>query len=93
MNHYLINYNLFSKEKNVLFHYMDTDSLVVSVETKDIIRDLKKLDQLFDFINLTETLGVFINENEKVIRNLKKETPENIWIDQFICLRTKMYAF
>ena len=29
----------------------------------------------------------------KNIGNFKIETPKNIWIDEFICLRSKMYAF
>ena len=27
-----------------------------------------------------------------MIRKLEVETPKNIWIDEFICLRSKMYA-
>ena len=30
------------KQENVQLHYMDTDSFVLSVNTKDIIKDLKK---------------------------------------------------
>ena len=29
----------------------------------------------------------------KVIGNFKIETPKNIWIDEFVCLRSKMYSF
>ena len=29
----------------------------------------------------------------KVIGKFKIETPKNIWIDEFVCLRSKMYAF
>ena len=28
-----------------------------------------------------------------MIGKFKIETPKNIWIDEFICLRSKMYAF
>ena len=30
---------------------------------------------------------------KKVIGNFKNECPRNIWIDEFICLRSRMYAF
>ena len=41
-------------EKNLQLHYMDTDSFGPSVHTKDIIKDLKNLEDLFDFSNLNE---------------------------------------
>ena len=46
---------------------MDTDSFVLSVNTKDIIKDLKNLEDLFDFINLNENHDLFSNKNKKVI--------------------------
>ena len=30
---------------------------------------------------------------KKVIGKFKVETPKIIWIDEFVCLRSKMYAF
>ena len=33
------------------------------------------------------------NKNKKVIGKFKKETPKNVIIDEFVCLRSKMYAF
>ena len=42
-------------QKNLQLHYMDTDSFVLSVDTKDIIKDLKKLNELFDPSNLNES--------------------------------------
>ena len=41
-------------EKNLQLHYMDTDSFVLSVSTKDIIKDLKNFEHMFDFGNLNE---------------------------------------
>ena len=72
---------------------MDTDSFVLSVNTKDIIKDLKKLKNLFDFSNLGKNHELFSNKNKKAINKFKIETPENIWIDKFIALRSKMCAF
>ena len=72
---------------------MDTDSFILSVNTKDIIKDLKNLEDKFDFSNLDKNLVLISNKNKKVIGKFKIETPKNIWIDEFVCLRSKMYAF
>ena len=80
-------------QKNIQLHYMDTDSFVLSVNTKDIIKDLKNLEDIFDFSNLDKNHELFSNKNKKVIGKFKIETPKNIWIDEFVCLRSKMYAF
>ena len=34
-----------------------------------------------------------VRKDKKVNRNFTIETPENIWIDEFVCLRSNMYAF
>ena len=46
---------------------MDTDSFVLSVNTKDIIKDLKNLEDIFDFSNLDENHEIFSNRNKKLI--------------------------
>ena len=57
---------------------MDTDSIVLGVNTKDIIKDLKNLGELYDFSNLNENQELFGSKNKKVIGNFKIETPKNI---------------
>ena len=79
--------------ENIQLHYMDTDSFVLSVNTKDIIKDLKNPEDIFDFSNLDKNHELFSNKNKKVIGFFKIETPKSIWIDKFVCLRSKMYAF
>ena len=74
-------------------HYIDTDAFVLSIDTKDIIKDLKNLENIFDFSILDQNHELFSNKNKKVFGKFKIETPKNIWIDEFICLRRKMYAF
>ena len=66
---------------------------MLSLNTKDNIQDLKNLEGIFDFSNLDKNHQLFSNKNEKVFRQFKIETPESIWIDEFVCLRSKMYAF
>ena len=75
----------------LIVHY--THSFVLSVKTKDIIKDLKNLEDIFDVSNLDKNHELFSIKTKKVIGKFKIETPKNIWIDEFICLRSKMYAF
>ena len=46
---------------------MDTDSFVLSVNTKDIIKDLKNLEDMIVFSNLDKNHELFSNKNKKVI--------------------------
>ena len=57
---------------------MDNDSFILSANTKDIIKDLKNLEDIFDFSNLDENHEIFSNKNKKVIGEFKLETPKNI---------------
>ena len=79
--------------ENIQLHYMNTDSLILSIKTKDIIKDLKKLEDIFDFSNLDKNHELYSNKNKKVIGKFKLETPKNVWIDEIVRLRSKMYAF
>ena len=82
----------FGQEK-IQCHYMDCDTFVLSIETENIINDLKNLQDLFDFSNLDKNHELFNNKNKKVVGKFKLETPKNIWIDEFVALRSKCYAF
>ena len=68
----------------IQLHYMDTDSFVLSVNTKDIIKDLKKIEDKIDFSNLEKNHELFSNKNKKVIGFFKIETPKSIWINEFV---------
>ena len=83
----------FFRQENIQLHYIDADAFVKSLKTKDTIRDLKNLEGMFDFSNLDKSHELFSNKNKKVIGEFKIESPINIWIDEFICARCKMYAF
>ena len=65
-------------EKNVQCSYIDTDAFVLSLNTNNIIKYLKNLDDLFDFGNLSKNHEPFSNKNKKVIGKFKIETPKNI---------------
>ena len=47
-------------QKNLQLHYMDTDSFVLGVNTEDIIKDLKNLEDKFDFGNLDKDQELLI---------------------------------
>ena len=66
---------------------------MLCVNTEDIIKDLKNSENIFDFSNLDKNHQLFSIKNKKVIGKIKIETPKNIWIDEFVRLRSKMYAF
>ena len=42
---------------------------------------------------LDEKHEIFSNKNKKVIGKFEIEAPKNIWIDEFVRLRSKMYSF
>ena len=70
MKHVMINYNLIL-ERNLQLHYVVTDSFVLRVNTKDIIKNLKNLEDIFDFSNLDENHELFSNKNKKDIGKFK----------------------
>ena len=80
----------FGQEKIQLLS-IDTDAFVSRVNTKDIINDLKNLEDLIDFSNLDENHELISNENKKAIGKVKTEALKSIWTDEFVCLRSKMY--
>ena len=67
--------------------------MILSMKTKDIIKDLKNLEDIFDFSNLDKNHELYSEKNKKVIGKFKIETPTNISIDEFVCLRSKAYSF
>ena len=46
-------------QENLQLHYIDTDGMILSINTKDIINDLKNLEDIFDFCNLDENHELF----------------------------------
>ena len=67
-------------EKSLQLHYIDTDGVILSMETQNVIKYLKKLEEIFDFSNLDEKREIFSNKNEKVIGKIKTETPNYFYM-------------
>ena len=82
----------FGQEKMQL-HCIDTDAFVLSVITKDIIRHFKNLEDIFDFSNLDRNRELFSIKNKKKFGKNKIKTSKNFWIDEFVCLGSKMFSF
>ena len=80
-------------QEDLQLHYMDCDSFILSIESENIIKDLKNLENIFDFSNMVENHELYSEKNKKVLGKIKIETPTKIFIDEFIALRSKMYAF
>ena len=53
------------REKSLHLHYMDTDIFLLSVNTKDINKGLKNVEDLFDFGNLNKDHELFSNKTKK----------------------------
>ena len=52
-------------QENIQLHYVDTDAFVLSLNTKDIVKDLKNIEDIFDFSNLDKTHEIFNKKNKK----------------------------
>ena len=77
-------------------HYQDRDAFIMSIKTTDIVNDLSNLQEqykMFDFSNLNKEHKLFSNEFNKIPGYLKIETPKSLYIDKFVCLRSKCYAY
>ena len=75
--------------------YMDTDSFVYEIETKDFYRDIAKdVEKRFDTSGYSkdENRPLPIRENKKVIGLMKDELGGKI-MTEFVALRVKMYAY
>ena len=72
---------------------MYTDSFILSVSAKDIIKDLEILEDIFDFSKLDENHELFSIKNTNVIGKFKKETPKYVILDKIVCLRSEMFSF
>ena len=77
-------------------HYQDTDSIAKSVKTTDVENDLGKLQdqyKIFDFSNMNKDHKLFSDEVNKIPGYSKIETPTLIYINKFVCFRSKCCAY
>ena len=58
-------------QKNLQLHYIDTDGMFLSMKTKDIMKDFKNLEAIFDFSDLDKDHELFSNKNKKNYRQVQ----------------------
>lgn len=72
--------------------YSDTDSLAITVKTKDILADFKKLSSYMDFSNLNPSHPLYDPKNKAQLFKLKEEfafTP----LSRMCAIKSKVYSF
>ena len=79
------------KDKSKLL-FTDTDSLCYHIQTNDIYKDMKQNKKLFDTSNFNPDHFVYNTMNKKVVGKFKDESPLYP-IEEFVGLRSKLYAF
>ena len=73
--------------------YMDTDSLIYSIETDDFYKDIAKdVKDRFDMSGYNPDRPLPVGLNKKVIGLMKDELGGEI-MTEFVTLRPKMYAY
>ena len=78
---------------NVKLCYMDTDSFVMNIKTKDFYKDISSdIDKRFDTSNYEVNRPLPIGKNKKVIGLMKDELGGKI-TTEFVTLRPKTYSY
>ena len=67
--------------------------MILSMETENIINDLKNSEDIFDLSNLDKNQEIYSSKNKNVIGKFKIKTQKNVWIDEFVCLGSKGDSF
>ena len=78
---------------NVRLCYMDADSFVINVKTKDFYKDIAEdVKERFDTSNFSYDRPLPIDMNKKVVGLMKDELGGGI-INEFVALRPKAYSY
>ena len=82
-----------SEENNLKLLYMDTDSLVYKIKTRDFYKDIADdVESRFDTRGYEPDKPLPIGKNKKVIGLMKDELGGKV-MKEFISLRPKMYSY
>ena len=78
---------------NVESSYMDTDSFIMDIKTKDFYKDIvNNVEKKFDTSNYEVNRTLPTGKNKKVIGLMKDELGKKI-VTEFVALRTKTYLY
>ena len=84
---------MYEYEDKAQLCYMDTDSFVVNIKTKDFYKDISQhVNKRFDTSNYTFDRPLPTGINKKVIGLMKDELGGDI-ITEFVALRPKAYSY
>ena len=87
------NYMKLKYGNDVKLCYMDTDSFIMNIKTKDFYKDIANdVEKRFDTSNYEVNRPLPIGKNKKVIRLMKDELGGKI-ITEFVTLRPKTYSY
>ena len=70
--------------------FTDTDSLTYEIKPENVYEKFSKWKDLFDFRNYQKDSKFFDEANKRVIGKMKAEFGE-VFIDEFVGLKSKMY--
>ena len=87
-------YNVLKKkyEDRVDLHFTDTDSLCISVNTKDVYMDMLEMQEEFDYSDYLDYHFLDNKKNKKVLRKFKDEMCGKVMYE-YVGLRSKRYSF
>ena len=71
--------------------FTDTDSLAYEIKSENVYDEFFKWKDLFGFINYSKDSKFYDDDNKKVIGQMKDEM-SGVIIDEFIGLKSKIYA-
>ena len=88
---YDFHYNFIKKNFSAELLFTDTDSLTYEIKSENIYEDFYRQKDLIDYSNYSKDSKFFDESNKKVIGKMKDEFG-GIIIDEFVGLKSKMYA-
>ena len=88
---YDFHYIFIKKNFSAELLFTDTDSLTYEIKSENIYEDFYKQKNLFDYSNYSKDSKFFDESNKKDIGRMKDEFG-GIIIDEFVGLKSKMYA-
>ena len=88
---YDFHYNFIKKNFDAELLFTNTDSLAYEIRIENVYEEFFKWKHLFNFSNYSKDLKFYDDSNEKVVGKMKDEMG-GIIIDEFIGLKSKMYA-
>ena len=88
---YHFHYNFIKKNFHAELLFTDTDSLAYEIKSENVYDEFFKWKDLFDFINYSKDSKFYDGDNKKVIGQMKDEMV-GVIIDEFIRLKSKIYA-